>query len=542
MTTAPRIAFSYVRFSSKAQELNDSLRRQTEASKRYAREHNLNLSEQSFEDLGVSAFHGNNASIEKNGGLALFLRAVDEGVVPADSILLVESLDRISRQSIDSALELFMSIIRRGIEIVSLIDNQVFSKDRIAKDHGISLIISITTFVRAHEESLVKSKRVKAAWDNRRTERKILSKICPAWLKVSDDYSHYIVLEDKAKIVRRAYELALAGHGAHIISKTLNEEGFKLFTKDEPWQPEHVMHLLRHQAVFGRYVASRAKNVLPVDDQYPAIITKEQFDRVREGMATRSPGRKTVSDEIGNMFSTVSYCAACGGRFKFVATSYVSETRLRKYFRCARSRSSTTGCTAERFPYNDLEDNLLELIFSKEPVAAGYKHGPIVDYRRRVEEKETQLNNLLELVMAGMRSPQIDEKIRQLTEDIEADKKLLISSPVASPVEQVYARAHRYYSKLMAYKAQGKRELVEDARVKLRVEIPRLVSRLEVSRINFTDGENIYRRCWVDGPIFEGVQTFDIKLAPQGHEGAVSRTKIKRGDVKKLDELPELNR
>lgn len=518
------------------------MRRQTEASKRYAAQNNLNLSEQSFEDLGVSAFKGNNASIEKAGGLALFLRAVDEGVVPSDSILLVESLDRISRQSIDQALELFMSIIRRGITIVSLIDNQTFSKERIAQDHGISLIISITTFVRAHEESLVKSKRVKAAWENRRTERRILSKTCPAWLKVADDYSHYIVLEDKAKIVRRAFELSLAGHGSHTIAKTLNEEGFRLFSKDEPWNPENVMHLLRNQAVFGRYVPAKAKNVLPVDDQYPAIITKEQFDRVREGTATRSPGRKTVSDEIGNMFSTVSYCAACGGRFKFVATSYVSETRLRKYFRCARARSSTTGCTAERFPYNDLENNLLELIFSKEPAAGDYKHGPIVDYRKRVEETEAQLNNLLELVMAGHRSPLIDDKIRTLTSDIEEYKKRLVSSPIASPVEQVYSRAHRYYSKLMAYKAQGKRELIEEMRVKLRVEIPRLVSRLEVSRVNFTDGENIYRRCWVDGPIFEGIQTFDIKLAPQGQDGAVSRTKIKRGDVKKLEELPELNR
>lgn len=542
MTTAPRIAFSYVRFSSKAQELNDSLRRQTEASKRYARENNLNLSEQSFEDLGVSAFKGNNSDIEKNGGLALFLRAVDEGVIPPDSILLVESLDRISRQSIDSALELFMSIIRRGITIVSLIDNQTFSKERIAQDHGISLIISITTFLRAHDESLVKSKRVKAAWTQKRVDRKILTKVCPGWLKVADDYSHYLILEDRVEIVQKVFELALQGLGAVLIAKKLNEEGIRLLTKDEPWKPENVAALLKNQAVFGKYVPAKAKNVLPVEDQYPVIVSKEEFDRVAEMTSTRASGRRTVDSEVGNLFSNLSFCSACGGRFRFVSQSKTKSGSSLKYFRCATSYSSKTDCSAERFPYHILEEQLLELIFSREPVAGGYKHGPIVDYRRRVEEKETQLNNLLELVMAGMRTPLIDDKIRTLTEGIEADKKLLVSSPIASPVEQVYARSHRYYSKLMAFKAQDKRELAEEMRVKLRVEIPRLVSRLEVSRINFTDGESIFRRCWVDGPIFDAIQTVDIKLVAHGINGTRTKSSIEQGKIKFLDELPELQR
>lgn len=537
-TAAPKLAFSYIRFSSKKQELSDSLRRQTEASVRYAKNNNLVLSTESFEDLGVSAYKGLNSSIEKDGGLALFLRAVDEGVIPNDAILLVESLDRISRQTIDQALELFMSILRRGITVVSLIDNQVYSKERLASDHGISLIISITTFVRAHEESLVKSQRVGEAWKNKRATRKILTKICPGWMRVSDDYSEYILIDEKVKIVQRVFELAMAGNGSPSIAKKLNAEGVPLLTKNGSWSPENVSSVLKNQAVFGRYVPARAKNVMPVEDQYPAIIDKETFDRVAEMTSTRSPGRKTTENEVGNLWATVSFCAACGSKFRIASQSSTKNGTL-KYFCCATSYSNKQKCSAERFPYNEVEDQLLDFIFARTPKVQ-HKHGPVVDHAEYIKQKQIQVDRLLELVMGGMRSDQIDAKIKTLTSEIEEHRKKLVNSPVVSPIEQVYARSHRYYQKLLAYQKNGNVSEVQEARGKLRVEMPRIISRLDVSRVRWTDGEQIFRRVWVEGPIFDGRQTVDIVLTAHGINGSRSKSAIENGKVLYLDELPEL--
>lgn len=537
--TAPKLAFSYIRFSSKKQELSDSLRRQTEASVRYAKNHNMVLSTESFEDLGVSAYKGLNASIEKDGGLALFLRAVDEGVIPHDAILLVESLDRISRQTIDQALELFMSILRRGITVVSLIDNQVYSKERLASDHGISLIISITTFVRAHEESLVKSQRVGAAWTNKRATQKILTKQCPGWMRVSDDYSEYILIDEKVKIVRRVFELAMTGLGTPSIAKKLNAEGVPLLSKIGSWGPENVSSILKNQAVFGRYVPSRAKNVLPIDDQYPAIIDKATFERVAEMTSTRSAGRKTVDNVVGNLWATVSFCAACGSRFRVASQSTSTDGKTLKYFCCAKSYSNKQDCSAERFPYHELETQLLDFIFSRVPTVQ-HKHGPIFDHAEMIKQKQIQVDRLLELVMSGMRSAQIDEKIKELTNEIEDHRKKLVSAPVASPIEQVYARSHRYYQKLLAYQKIGNDLEVQEARTKLRVEMPRLVSRLEVSRVRWTDGETIFRRIWIEGPLWDARQTFDVAHTPQGINGTRGKAAIENGKVLYLDELPEL--
>jgi hypothetical protein len=70
----------------------------------------------------TSAFRGRNAV---KGTLKLFLDALDKGVIKPGTYLLIESLDRLSRNEVDEAFELFMSIIRRGITIVTLSDEQV---------------------------------------------------------------------------------------------------------------------------------------------------------------------------------------------------------------------------------------------------------------------------------------------------------------------------------------------------------------------------------------------------------------------------------
>jgi hypothetical protein len=118
------IAFSYIRFSSAKQELGDSLRRQQRKAEEYAAKHGLQLDSQSYQDLGISAFRGQNAA---QGNLSKFLEAVESGKIARGSFLLVESLDRLSRNDVDVALQMFLRIIGAGITVVTLIDEQSYS-------------------------------------------------------------------------------------------------------------------------------------------------------------------------------------------------------------------------------------------------------------------------------------------------------------------------------------------------------------------------------------------------------------------------------
>src|SRR5438445_10301371 len=104
--------FSYIRISSEQQTRGHGIQRQMEASAKYAQDHGFDLQE-SLEDIGVSAWSG--ANVGPEGALGRFLTAAKEGKIPAGSVLLVESLDRISRQQVRKSLGLFLSIIDAGI-------------------------------------------------------------------------------------------------------------------------------------------------------------------------------------------------------------------------------------------------------------------------------------------------------------------------------------------------------------------------------------------------------------------------------------------
>jgi DNA invertase Pin-like site-specific DNA recombinase len=119
--TRPK-AYSYLRFSTPEQAKGDSKRRQWDAAVKYAATHGLELDNKlTFQDMGVSAFRGANAA---TGSLRAFLEAVESGEVPQGSYLLVESLDRISRDAVYVAQGLLANIVSSGVIVVSLMDGR----------------------------------------------------------------------------------------------------------------------------------------------------------------------------------------------------------------------------------------------------------------------------------------------------------------------------------------------------------------------------------------------------------------------------------
>src|SRR5690242_11162773 len=103
-----RKAYSYWRFSHRRQASGDSKRRQNDAAIEACKENNWELDTKlTFADEGVSAFRGKNL---KSGKLAAFLDAVDTGRVEKGSILIIEHLDRITREELDIAYETVKSI------------------------------------------------------------------------------------------------------------------------------------------------------------------------------------------------------------------------------------------------------------------------------------------------------------------------------------------------------------------------------------------------------------------------------------------------
>lgn len=111
-------------------------------------------------DLGVSGYSGANRT---EGSLKKFLNLIKHGHIDEGSVLILESLDRLSREELTKSLNLFISILSSGIKIVTLADGQEYTSESI-NNIG-NLVISLVSMARAHEESAMKSKRVRASWE-----------------------------------------------------------------------------------------------------------------------------------------------------------------------------------------------------------------------------------------------------------------------------------------------------------------------------------------------------------------------------------------
>ena len=88
-------AYSYIRFSTPEQRKGNSLERQLDRTRNYCAQNGLTLDESLKADDGYFAFRGTNI---KKGSLGQFLAMVKRGEVPTGTALVIENLDRLSRQ------------------------------------------------------------------------------------------------------------------------------------------------------------------------------------------------------------------------------------------------------------------------------------------------------------------------------------------------------------------------------------------------------------------------------------------------------------
>ena len=139
-TPGPK-AYSYIRFSTPEQALGDSKRRQVEEARAWAAAHGLRLDEE-LADEGVSGFRG--ANTRDDSALGAFLKAVHMGDVPQGSVLIVESLDRLSRDRILAAQNVLTSLLLAGVRIVTLTDRREYSEETV-NENPTDLLVSLLT-------------------------------------------------------------------------------------------------------------------------------------------------------------------------------------------------------------------------------------------------------------------------------------------------------------------------------------------------------------------------------------------------------------
>lgn len=349
-------AFSYIRFSSRKQADGDSLRRQIEGRDAYLRRRGLTLDTaltSSMADLGVSAWKGDNAA---TGALAEFLGHCKTGAVPKGSFLVIEHLDRLTRQHVRQALTLFFQILDAGVTIVTLDPEREYTPET-GKD-AFSLIEPLMLFAAANEKSETLSKRLREAWSEKRKNRSPLTSWTPAWIKMKDDRSGFELIPDKAEIVKQIIKLALSGYGDLRLVRKLNDEKVPVISGHQNWTNAYVSKILRTQALLGHYEPGVEQDGKRVslgevwENYFPSVITLDDWHLLRAARQSRTYQRGPVGDEVANLFTGLLRNPRDGQPYQRIVKNHA---RLVS----ASYRNGLSGGDTLTFPYKPLENAFL---------------------------------------------------------------------------------------------------------------------------------------------------------------------------------------
>ena len=370
-------AISYKRFSSPKQARGDSDRRQTDLTEEYCQRHHLRLID-TYLDAGLSGFTGEN--LNDGSALTTLLHAAKLGKFKPGTRLIVESLDRLSRREISMAVRLFLDILDIGLVIVTLIDGeQVFTKERVDTDLT-ALIIAIVYLSRANNESKNRRERAlqaqQTARKNAREHKIPITAECPSWLTVAKKRGArcFVVKQDRARIIENIFQMVVSGMGQPQIARFLNQHMVPTFSGKPKWRPGMIAHLLANQAVVGRFHPClsvvedgrrrRAPDPEgPIENYFPAVISKELFEQARLATGRRRSHRgERRIPAYSNLVVRIGRCAVCGA-----ALHHEQSSGGWAYLRCSDAHDK--NCSNRfGFPYRKLEsvlfalDDLTELV------------------------------------------------------------------------------------------------------------------------------------------------------------------------------------
>ena len=207
------------------------------------------------------------------------------------------------------------------------------------------------------------------------------------YMKDPADKKKWIVDEEAAEIVKRIFDLCIAGKGPMQIAKLLTaqhvlavkahyaqRDGRPLPEKPYQWSPKSVAGILERPEYTGCTVnfktyskshklkkrlhnAPENQRIFP--DTQPTIIDEQVFARVQE--LRENKRRPAKQAERQGLFSGLLYCADCGSKLHFATGKNM--TPQQDCYRCSRYKSNTGDCTMHFIREETLKLFVLQRIF-----------------------------------------------------------------------------------------------------------------------------------------------------------------------------------
>ena len=287
------------------------------------------------------------------------------------------------------------------------------------------------------------SKKVRAVMKAKGTSGKHLGGPPYGYRADPQDKNHWILDEDAAPVVKRIFDLTIAGVGPSRIARILEadevltvkalyaqQKGKPLPERPCHWIEQSVVNILERMEYTGctcnfktysksyklkKRIPNALEDMFILPDTQEAIVPKEQWDRVQE---LRKHKRRMTKAERQGLFSGLVVCADCGSKLHF-ATCKNFEGRQDHYI-CAKYKSGRGTCSAHYIREDVLRDVVLERIRAVTEYIRADVEGFQEEWLmcRREEQEKSIREDKRRLEKAKKRLADIDKLITRIYEDM----------------------------------------------------------------------------------------------------------------------------
>lgn len=379
-----QLAHLYRRVSHPSQLSGHGLKRQDENTLAFVKSRGLVLIG-TYEDRGISAWKGKN---QKHGELGRVLELIRAGIIKPGEGLVVDALDRLSRQPFMSAFALLQEILQSGIVIHAIHEPNPITLESVNAVPQIAQSV-ISALMLAHDESRNKSRLVRQAYQHGRDVGEIVAGRVPTWVvrhhNRKTGKKWFTLDEEIVPVVKRIFEMCASGHSSYEIAKRFSEEGIKPFgggkrlagsaaTNKHHWNSTTIQDIVRSRAVLGEFRShqvwedengkrqNKLMKVMP--DYYPSgFIEHELWQKANDALVLRKRARVRGNTGIGfpNLLKPIAVCQHCGSTMQI--KNQIAKKDGSKFRRLRCAGRSENYCDNSRVPrYDQVEEAILRLV------------------------------------------------------------------------------------------------------------------------------------------------------------------------------------
>ena len=433
-----------------------------------------------WEMAGIYADEGiSGTSMKKRTEFKKMITACKRGHI---DLIITKSLSRFARNTVD-CLETVRLLKANGIGVY-------FEKENIntLTESSEFLITLFSGFAQAESESLSKN----VTWGKQKSAEAgkvdFQYKKMLGYRKGTDGQPE--IVPEEAEIIRRIYRRYLAGRSLGQIKLELEQDNIPTAQKVERWSSAVIHNILTNEKYMGDALLQKTyitdcitkkvkKNMgerpmYYVENNHPAIISRETFDQVQKEMTRRSSKRKVLQKsgktELGKYsgkyaLTELLVCGECGSPYKRVTWARNGKKRI--VWRCvSRLEFGTKYChNSPTLDESRLHNAILAamneyaairqevcpdvLAMVEEAKRAMSQAGAmLLELKKRMDAVSQEQSDVLDRLLANMADVELNARMKALTDEKEALKAqiLKVQQKEVSMAEQAAKRQQMWDS------------------------------------------------------------------------------------------------